>query len=332
MITLITTTRDPAGSLPQLLDSIARQTVKDLEVIVVLHPWTVAPAAIAVPRQLKGKVRFLLSAKDLGFCLANTIAAKKAAGMDIFFINDDCTLDPLCISRLISIRKQYPTAVIQPKIMSAKRPGWFEYAGAAGGYIDKYGYCFCRGRVMFTMEQDTGQYDDVCDIFWASGAAFFIRKDLFARLGGFDIRFFAYHEETDLCWRIQRHGYRIIYQPKAIVHHQGEQSWASRRFKKIYLIHRNHYWLLAKNLRPRDYARSMPMKLFLDGCALIYYSRYESLTDSFAALAGSSVGFFTGWSYLNHGVQTYAPSSPARYPGSIVLAYFLKKKQRYSQL
>ncbi|MEM6686591.1 MAG: glycosyltransferase family 2 protein, partial [Bacteroidota bacterium] len=144
--------------------------------------------------------------------------------------------------------KHADTAIIQPKILDFKQKTHFEYAGAAGGYIDKYGYPFCRGRIFHTLEEDKGQYNTTEEIFWASGACFFIRKTVFEELGGFDEDFFAHQEEIDLCWRAFNLGYKAKYISESVVYHVGGATLDSTNPQKTYLNFRNSLCMLAKNL------------------------------------------------------------------------------------
>src|SRR5690606_11997788 len=144
--------------------------------------------------------------------------------------------------------KDRETAIVQPKILDYYQRDTFEYAGAAGGFIDKYGFAYCRGRVFETIEQDNGQYNDISDIFWASGACFFIRKDVFWKLGGFDEDFFAHQEEIDLCWRAFNQNYKLKVCGTSHVFHVGGATLKNTNPKKTFLNFRNSLWMMLKNL------------------------------------------------------------------------------------
>lgn len=156
-------------------------------------------------------------------------------------------------------------SVIQPKILDYKNPEYFEYAGAGGGFIDNFGYPFCRGRVFWTLEKDKGQYDDTIQTFWASGACLFIRKNDFLEIGGFDEGFFAHMEEIDLCWRLNNSGKKIFYCGESKVYHLGGGTLKNSNPKKTYLNFRNSLWMLVKNL-PKGKAFPLVFtRLSLDG-------------------------------------------------------------------
>jgi GT2 family glycosyltransferase len=159
------------------------------------------------------------------------------------------------------------TAIIQPKILDFKRKDYFEYAGAGGGFIDKYGYPFCRGRIFDTLEKDNGQYNDKTEIFWASGACFFIRSAVYKELKGFDEDFFAHQEEIDLCWRTINKGYKIKYNSESIVYHVGGATLQQSNPQKTYLNFRNSLLMLTKNLPQNTLFQILVSRLVLDGVA-----------------------------------------------------------------
>nr|WP_315202442.1 glycosyltransferase family 2 protein [uncultured Flavobacterium sp.] len=159
------------------------------------------------------------------------------------------------------------TVIIQPKILDFKRKDYFEYAGAGGGFIDKFGYPFCRGRIFDTLEKDNGQYNDKTEIFWASGACFFIRSQVYKELKGFDEDFFAHQEEIDLCWRAINKGYAIKYNSESIVYHVGGATLEKSNSKKTYLNFRNSLLMLTKNLPQKNLFQVLFVRMLLDGVA-----------------------------------------------------------------
>ncbi len=159
------------------------------------------------------------------------------------------------------------TAIIQPKILDFKRKDYFEYAGAAGGFIDRYGYPFCRGRIFDTLEKDNGQYNDDTEIFWASGACFFIRSAVYKELKGFDEDFFAHQEEIDLCWRAINKNYRIKYNSESVVYHVGGATLQQSNPQKTFLNFRNSLLMLTKNLPKDSLFTVLIVRMLLDGVA-----------------------------------------------------------------
>jgi GT2 family glycosyltransferase len=156
------------------------------------------------------------------------------------------------------------TAAVQPKMLSDENPNHFEYAGAADGFIDKYGYPFCRGRIFEDMEMDNGQYDNQPNLFWASGAALAIRKDVFVETGGFDEDFEFHMEEIDLCWRLQNSGYNIGYAPGSVVYHLGGGSLPMGSPRKVFYNFRNSLFMLWKNYSSSSLRKRFIIRLMLD--------------------------------------------------------------------
>jgi len=163
------------------------------------------------------------------------------------------------------------TAIIQPKILDYKRKDYFEYAGAGGGFIDQFGYPFCRGRIFDTLEKDNGQYNDKKEIFWASGACLFIRSSVYKELKGFDEDFFAHQEEIDLCWRATNRGYKIKYNSESTVYHVGGATLQQANPQKTFLNFRNSLLMLTKNLPQETLFQIIIIRMLLDGIAGIKF-------------------------------------------------------------
>jgi len=189
---------------------------------------------------------------------------------DIFcLLNSDVRVTSNWIDPVIKVFEKEPdVAAIQPKILSDKDWSHFEHAGAAGGFIDKYGYPFCRGRIMDAIEYDRGQYNKKTDIFWASGACLFIRADVFKKVGGFDEDYFAHMEEIDLCWRLKNQGYRVLFVYKSKVHHFGGATLDYNNPHKLFLNFRNSLWTLYKNYTGSFLRWTMFKRMFIDTLAI----------------------------------------------------------------
>lgn len=162
-------------------------------------------------------------------------------------------------------------AACQPKLLSFKQKDFFEYAGAAGGFIDKWGYTFCRGRVFNTVERDSGQYDDTTDVFWATGAALMIRNEVYKNNGGLDGRFFAHMEEIDLCWRLRSRGYRIACVPQSHVYHVGGATLKKENPQKTYLNFRNNLLMIYKNAPDCQLKKIMLFRKVFDNVAALKF-------------------------------------------------------------
>lgn len=188
---------------------------------------------------------------------------------DIYgLINSDIEVTSNWLEPIISVfKEEKKTAIIQPKILDYKKKDFFEYAGAAGGFIDKFGYPFCRGRVFYELEQDKQQYNNTADIFWASGACFFIRSDVFHHLNGFDEDYFAHQEEIDLCWRVQNLDKKIKSIGTSTVYHVGGATLKEKNPRKTFLNFRNSLFSLVKNLPKSKLLLIIFIRLILDGIA-----------------------------------------------------------------
>ena len=187
-------------------------------------------------------------------------------------INSDIEVTENWLLSILSIfETEQNIAIIQPKILDFKNKSYFEYAGAAGGFIDKYGFPYCRGRIFNSIEKDFGQYDGEQEIFWASGACFFIRKEVYRTLKGFDNTFFAHQEEIDLCWRAFNLGFKAKYTSKSVVYHVGGATLNESDPKKTYLNFRNSLLMLTKNVPKSKLLSTLIIRMILDGLAGIHF-------------------------------------------------------------
>lgn len=204
---------------------------------------------------------------------------------DVFcLLNSDVEVTQNWLTPIVEVFKnERNTAIIQPKLLDFKNKNTFEYAGAAGGYIDKYGYPYCRGRIFDTLEKDTNQYNDNTEIFWASGACLFIRSDVFKTLQGFDELFFAHMEEIDLCWRAKNLGYSIKYIAQSTVYHVGGATLKALNPKKTFLNFRNSLFTITKNAKS-NVLEIIFVRLILDGVAAIKFVFELKFKHSYAIL------------------------------------------------
>lgn len=202
--------------------------------------------------------------RNHGYCGGNNRAATYASGDILLFLNNDVEVESGWLKPLAERFTNPDIGIVQPKLRSFEKREMFEYAGAAGGMIDWMGYPFCRGRIFDTVEKDHGQYDEASEIFWASGAVFAIRKDLFRETGGFDEDFEFHMEEIDLCWRCHKLGIQVIFEPKSIAYHLGGGSMPMGSPRKVYYNYRNSLLMLTKNL-DRYVAPKIFFRLVLDG-------------------------------------------------------------------
>jgi hypothetical protein len=251
-------------------------------------------------------------------------------------LNSDVEVTANWIEPVIALMdKDESIAVCQPKIKSYAQRNYFEYAGAAGGFIDKHGFPYCRGRIFNTIEEDKGQYDDEREIFWASGACMFIRSKIFHELGAFDGSFFAHMEEIDLCWRIHRAGFKVFYCAESTIYHLGGGTLDKNDPRKTYLNFRNNLIMIYKNA-PDDKLNSIwRVRTFLDRLAAIKFF-FSGYPRAFVAVLKAH------WYCYKHKDELKKKREDMKalikgnyfvpYRFSIVFQYFLKGKKRFSQL
>jgi len=209
---------------------------------------------------------------NYGFAKGYNVALQQVEEEYYALVNSDVEVTEGWLSPILTVfDKELNVSIIQPKILDYKNKEYFEYAGAAGGFIDQYGYPFCRGRIFDTIEKDNGQYDDETEIFWASGACFFIRKEIYRKLNGFDCDFFAHQEEIDLCWRAFNMGYKAKYTSKSVIYHIGGATLKESNPKKTFLNFRNSLLMLTKNLPKNKLVTILFIRLCLDGLAGIQF-------------------------------------------------------------
>lgn len=245
------------------------------------------------------------------------------------FLNSDAEPSEDWLVRPLAILEEHPEVfAIQPKILSLKDPKYFDYAGAAGGFVDRYGYPFCRGRIFDTIEQDRGQYDDEHPIAWASGAALIIRRQAFFEVGGFDESFFAHQEEIDLAWRLHIAGGEVWYTSGSVVYHLGGGTLNSGSERKEYLNYRNNLLMLWKNLPRRAFLKRYRLRLFLD--LLAFMRQLISLKPKHAwAIFRAHRDFLRRRSQpSSHFVKINDPETFLE-PYNILYRYYLQGKKLY---
>jgi GT2 family glycosyltransferase len=238
-------------------------------------------------------------------------------------VNSDIQVTENWLAPILSIfATDSSVGIIQPKILDYKNKAYFEYAGAAGGFIDQFGYPYCRGRIFETIEKDTGQYDDEVEIFWASGACFFIRKEIYQRLSGFDDDFFAHQEEIDLCWRAFTLGYKAKYTFKSTVYHVGGATLNESNPKKTFLNFRNSLLMLTKNLPENKLVPILFTRLVLDGLAGVQFIFKGKFVHCWAIIKAH----FAFYSLINKNLKKRKGKSINTYyhSKSVVYSYFIK--------
>lgn len=243
-------------------------------------------------------------------------------------LNSDVATTEGWVNILYDYMESHPaTGAIQPKILSVEQPDRFEYAGASGGYLDCNGYPYCRGRLFDTVESDLGQYDNVAEIFWASGAALMVRSDLYIKVGGLDADFFAHMEEIDLCWRIRLAGQRIEVVPQSVVHHLGGGTLPASDPRKTYLNFRNNLLLLHKNLPDSCRKKRLFIRRLYDTVAWARFVVTLDFKNAGAVLRAHRDFRKMSRAYTFHPDVNLLPKRP-----NILFDYFLRRTATFSAL
>lgn len=281
------------------------------------------------------QIELILLEDNHGFAKGYNLALMQVEADYYILLNSDVKVTPGWIEPLVSLAESdRQIAACQPKILSFKHPEYFEYAGAAGGWLDHYGYPFARGRVFDLCEVDEGQYDNVQPIFWASGAAMFVRASIFHEAGGFDNFFFAHQEEIDLCWRIQLLGYKIYSCPQSVVYHVGGGTLPKGNSLKTYLNFRNNHIMLYKNMSGFRKLLVIPFRILLDAV-----SAFKSLLSGdggyFIAVVSAHLSF-AKWVLVKQKESVFPKPRKGKlngyWRGNMAWQHFAKGKKKFSQI
>ena len=316
------------------LESILNQiSIKDFEIIVVDNGSIDNSADKA--KEKFPSINLLKSETNLGYSGGCNFGAKNAKGEYTIFLNNDTLHTKNWIEELIGFLDKNPQAgAAQPKILNATNKDTFDYAGGAGGYIDKYCFPFVRGRIFNSLEKDSNQYDDVKKIFWASGAAFIIRTELLRELNYFDNIYFAYMEEIDLCWRLQALGLGIWNVPTSIVYHYGKQTIKENTFKSHYLNHRNSWILFIKNSATFEKGLLIIKRFILDLMAAVYSILTFDINRFLAIFASHLWLVYNFKTLLNIRLSNHLRHNKLDliYQRSIAIDYFFRRKKIFNQI
>ncbi|HTB08017.1 MAG TPA: glycosyltransferase family 2 protein [Bacteroidia bacterium] len=321
--------------LEQFLPLVVKHTGNEATVIVADNAST--DDSVEYLRNNFPNVGIIQNPLNGGFAYGYNTSLRQIDAEYYVLLNSDVEVTPGWISPVIEMLDTIPgVGAVQPKIKSFSDPASFEYAGAAGGFIDVYGYPFCRGRMFDTIEKDEGQYNDEKEIFWASGACLFIRASVFHEMGGFDEDLFSHQEEIDLCWRMKLRGYKVMFCPKSEVLHYGGGMLPKSNPFKTYLNFRNNLIILCKNHPARALRNMVFQRMVLDGLAAIRFLFTGNWGD-FMAILKAHLHFYGSFGKTlkkRKAVQATVtnPEVSAIYRRSIVRKYFLEGKNFFSQL
>lgn len=317
-----------ADHLRCFLPSVVAAAPPEVEVVVADNGST--DSSVELLRREFPSVTLLRMDRNRGFAGGYNHALARIRADYYVLLNSDVETPAGWLGPLLSELDRHPdVAVVSPKLLSCTDPSRFEYAGASGGFIDFFGYPFCRGRILRRVEEDRGQYDDARDLFWVSGAAFCCRADLFHALGGFDADFFAHMEEIDLCWRMQLAGYRVRVVPESRVYHLGGGTLQTDSPSKVFFNHRNNLAMLFKCASPWQRVVVALVRPALDLLAALSYlaqGRYDNFRAVFRAWRE-----FLGWHRQlarKRRLVRRTRRAEARhiYRGSILLRYLLGRR------
>ena len=279
------------------------------------------------------EVNLIINKVNGGYTTGYNLALKQIEAEYYVLLNSDIEVTDNWIEPVIELMDSDKNiAACQPKIRSFYEKDKFEYAGASGGFIDKYGYPFCRGRLFQSLETDTGQYNDAVEVFWASGACMFVRADLFHEYGGLDDDFFAHMEEIDLCWRLKNYGHKIMVCPSSTVFHVGGGTLPKNSPRKTYLNFRNNFSLLYKNLPANRLFQVFALRLLLDGVAGIKFLLEGGFQD-FLAVIKAHFYFYRNIGKLRNKRKKLKQGKVSQiYNGNIVVEHYLRRKNHFSDL
>jgi GT2 family glycosyltransferase len=284
------------------------------------------------------QVNIILNPSNEGFAKGYNTALKSVKEKYYVLLNSDVEVSENWLDPLFQLMESdSEIGACQPKILDYQNPKLFEYAGAAGGFIDKNAYPFCRGRIFNTLEQDNGQYDDVREVFWATGACMFVRAETFWFVGGFDDDYFAHMEEIDLCWRMKNCGYKIYVQPQSKVFHVGGGTLNKLSPKKTFLNFRNNLITLTKNSTSKILFLKIIYRMVLDGIAGVKFLA-EGNANHCLAVVKAHFAFYTSLSQTlkkrkaMKSLKGFEFTQTQILKQNIVFLYFLKYKKVFSEL
>jgi len=318
--------------LPEVVEN---SKVEGAEVIVADNNST--DDSLTFVREKFPEVRIVLLDRNYGFAGGYNKALREIDAEYYLLLNSDVAPGKNWLSPLLdALDSDESIAACSPKIKSYKEPEMFEYAGAAGGFIDRYGFPYCRGRIFDVVEKDEGQYEVTIPVFWGSGAALLIRSEIYNSCGGLDEDFFAHMEEIDLCWRIKNMGYQIVSVSQSEVFHLGGGTLNQQNSHKTYLNFRNNLFMLVKNLPKKRFKRRILIRMLLDGVAGLHFLAKGEFSF-FTAVLKAHFSFYRGLGLMLKKRKELLPgvkkeTHDEMFNGSLVWHFFVKKQRRFREL
>lgn len=320
--------------MEEFLPSVISNTPREWAEVIVADNGSTDDSVLMLKEKFP-EVSIIRLDKNHGFAEGYNLAIKQIDNEYTILLNSDVEVTPDWLNAPIAAMDADPAiACAQPKIRAWHNKTSFEYAGAAGGYIDLYGYPFCRGRIFNVVEEDKGQYNSTADILWATGACLFIRTAVYKEVGGLDAGFFAHQEEVDMCWRLRSRGYRLVCTPESVVYHVGGATLNAESPQKTFLNFRNNLLMIYKNLSEKDLPHVMRIRFWLDYIAAtkflltghypnakaIYNARKEfyQLKNSYTPLRKENLA------------KTTLSVIPELMRNSLIVSFYLKGKKYFS--
>ena len=317
--------------LQRLLPSVIRYS-EEAEIIVADNGST--DHSIDLLQEKFPSVRILPFRENYGFAEGYNRAIQQIETPYVLLLNDDVEVTPHWLQPLLAFMNHHPeVAACQPKILSETQRELFEYAGACGGFIDHLGYPYCRGRIFNHVEKDRGQYDHVCPIFWATGAALLVRTDVYRKEGGLDKRFFAHMEEIDFCWRLHSRNYGIYCIPQSTVYHVGGGTLPKSHPRKTFLNFRNNLLMLYKNLPEERLNSTLRIRYLLDLVAALKMLLSGQVKESMAIVKALRTFFKIRHDFDRERKENLQKQQlkdiPEMRNESLLVAFYLKKKKKF---
>lgn len=321
-----------AAFLERFLPSVQQTTYPNKQIYVVDNAST--DNSIEILSSLFPEVTVMRMKSNIGFAAAYNNAIRTIHADYFLIVNSDIECTAGFIEPVIEFMEMHADiGICQPKLLSLDEKDSFEYAGAAGGWIDQLGYPFARGRILLTIEKDRHQYDDTAEVFWASGACMFVRNKVFATIGGFYDYYYMHQEDIDLCWRAYNAGFRIFACPSSVVYHIGGGSLSWQNHLKTFLTYRNNYILLTRNLPFFRFAGVMFLRILLDAAGIVYFlfKGKPGISKAMCKAGFAYIYWLLTESGKSHGQPKAFRQTAGVYPGTVLLPYF-RKIRRFSDL
>ncbi len=325
-----------AGLMEQFLPSVIAYSPSEVAEVVVADNGS-TDNSIAMLQEKFPSVRIIRLDNNYGFAEGYNQALRQIDNEYTVLLNSDVEVTPGWLDAPLAAMEADPTiAAAQPKIRAQRNKEYFEYAGAAGGYMDNYGYPYCRGLGLHIVEKDEGQYDTPADILWATGACLFVRTAVYKEVGGLDAGFFAHQEEIDMCWRLRSRGYRLVCTPQSVIYHVGGATLNVESPRKTFLNFRNNLLMLYKNLPEKDLSHVMRVRFWLDYIAAAKFLLCGHWRNAQAVYKARKEFFEMKPLYLSKRQENLEKTTLATIPelmrSSLIVAFYLRGKKKFIDL